>query len=346
MNIFVLVIFLIIVFVFSYLITCWIRSYALKHGIIDLPCKRSSHTKPTPRGAGLSVSLIFLFCLILLQIIYPTQWRLWSALGAGSLIISLVGWLDDRFGLPRSVRLTAHLVAASWAVFILGGLPTIRTGNGLLELGMLGNAIAVLSIVWFVNLYNFMDGIDGLAAGNAVLVALAAGGLSALSGGYYFALIYLILAFAVAGFLPWNWPPAKVFMGDAGSANIGFLLAVLGIAAENANHLHLLVWFILSEVFIIDATATLFRRILIGREWLKAHKSHAYQRAVQIGNSHLAVTVAIMVINIVLITAAVYAFYNEKMIIPIAVCTSVAIFAAWVYYAIYRYEYKRTSGDA
>lgn len=221
-----------------------------------------------------------------------------AAVGVGGLLIAAIGYLDDRHGLPARWRFLVHVLAASWALWCLGGFPALPVFDVELRLGWLGIPVGVVATVWLLNLYNFMDGIDGIAATEAVTVAAGAALLLWLQGDAGAAALLVILASAALGFLVWNWPPAKIFMGDVGSAYLGFVLAVLALATSAEGVLNLWVWLILLAVFITDATITLLRRLLQGERWYEAHRSHAYQHAALKLESHLKVTLAVGVINI------------------------------------------------
>lgn len=265
------------------------RRYALARSLLDVPNERSSHSVPTPRGGGLAIATVVLIGLLILAIAGEVGPRLAAALGGGGALVSFVGWLDDRRGLPASVRLIVHVAAAAWTVAWLRGMPDLTVGAGAAHLGLGGALLAMLGIVWLTNLYNFMDGIDGIAAAEAVTVGLA--GALLLDGREpSLALVAVLVAAAAAGFLVWNWPPAQLFMGDVGSGFLGFLFAGLALASENAGALPALLWLVLLGPFFIDATVTLLRRMARGERWQAAHRSHAYQRAVQAGWSHLRVT--------------------------------------------------------
>jgi Fuc2NAc and GlcNAc transferase len=267
------------------------------------------------------------------------------ALVGGGSLIAAVGWLDDRRGLPASVRAAAHAVAACWAVLWLGGLPTLDLGGSLLPLGWVGSILAVAGIVWTTNLYNFMDGIDGLAAGEAIVVGAVAGTMLLAAGHPGLALATWLVSAASAGFLVWNWPPARIFMGDVGSGLIGYLLATLAIASENARALPLAAWVLLALVFVFDATVTLLRRALKGERWYAAHRSHAYQRAVQSGLSHARVTAGALGLDLALALLACVGWIWPALLLP-ALGIAVVLLAA-VYLMIERHSpmYPPSSSD-
>jgi Fuc2NAc and GlcNAc transferase len=288
-------------------LTSAVRQYALERSIIDVPNDRSLHEQPVPRGGGLAIVITFLAGLLVVTLVgaVPAAWTL--ALGGGGTAVAFIGWLDDRRGVSRRTRAFVHFAAAAWALWWLGGLPAVTFGTVEIQLPVIGSLLAAVGIVWWINLYNFMDGIDGLAGGQAVTVAAAAGVLILLGGvGPDAAAPAFLLAGAAAGFLALNWSPARIFMGDVGSGFLGFAFATLAVATENAGALPLLVWLLLSGVFLFDSTVTLLRRALRGERWYEAHRTHAYQRLVAAGHSHATVTIGVLVINAVLVIAAYF----------------------------------------
>jgi Fuc2NAc and GlcNAc transferase len=280
----------------SLLLSPAVLRYARVHSLLDVPSERSSHTRPTPRGGGLGMVLVVLSGVAVLTGLGRLDPSFGAAMLGGGAMVALVGWLDDVRGVPARWRLAAHVVAALWAVSWLGGMPELTVGSDSFHLGAAGAAVAVLAVVWGINLYNFMDGIDGLAAAEAASVGLAATALLA-SRNPPLAAVAVTVAGAAAGFLPWNWQRARIFMGDVGSGFLGFLLATLTLASENAGAMPALVWLLLVGVFFSDATITLARRMLRRERWYAPHRVHAYQRAVQGGWSHARVTLAVLGLN-------------------------------------------------
>lgn len=287
----------IVVFI-SLLLTGALRRYALARSLIDIPNARSSHTTPTPRGGGVAIVLSFLlvlpFCAGLGGVSWPVAWALLGA-GAG---IAVLGFLDDHGHIAARWRLLGHFLGASWALFCLGGLPPLGLMGVVLDLGSIGHVLAAVYLVWLLNLYNFMDGIDGIASIEAVCVCLGGALLYALIGLPVIALLPLLLACAVLGFLFWNFPPARIFMGDAGSGFLGIMLGILSLQAAWVAPQLLWSWVILLGVFITDATFTLLRRLLRGDKVYEAHRSHAYQYASRQFGRHLPVTLVVAAINL------------------------------------------------
>ena len=289
-----------IVFTFlaSALLTALVRWYLLRRKVLDIPNVRSSHFLPTPRGGGLSIVVVFLGIVFWFVHGSAISTRLGSALVWGGLAVASVGFLDDHFPVPARVRLLVHFAAAGWALWKLNGMGPLHLGWIMWDWGWVGQLVALVGLVWMINLYNFMDGIDGIAGVEAVCASglggllLARSGLGGLAGGA------LVLAAASAGFLVWNWPPARIFMGDVGSGFLGFVFGVLAIASAKEQPWTLWPWLILLSIFIVDSIVTLLRRLLTGARWYQAHCSHAYQHAARRWGSHSKVTLTIVAVNV------------------------------------------------
>lgn len=279
----------------SALLTLLLRRYALRARLLDVPNARSSHSVPTPRGGGLAVVVAFSLGLLVLALTGQIGLPLLMAL-AGGLAIATVGFVDDTAHVSVRVRLLVHALAALWSLWWLGGFPPLPVLEYQLSLGWLGWPVGLLLMVWLLNLYNFMDGVDGIAGVEAVTVAAGAGLLLLLAAEGAAAPLWLLVT-ATLGFLVWNWPPAKIFMGDVGSGYLGFVLAVFALAGAH-GYLNLWAWLILLGVFLVDATCTLCRRWLAGAKVYEAHRSHAYQWAARRCGSHRTVTLVVAVINV------------------------------------------------
>lgn len=289
----------VVVFVVSLGLTGWFRRQALAQLLLDVPNFRSSHTIATPRGGGLAIVLSTLVAIVGLGWMGRLDWpSVWGPCGGGALV-AVVGFVDDRGHVAPHWRLAGHFAAASWVLVSIGGVPPLTAMGFPLAAGWLGLAIAVLYVVWMLNLTNFMDGIDGIAAVEAITVCLSAILLARIAvPGEHLWTIPLVLASASLGFLVWNWPPAKIFMGDVGSGFIGLMLATLSLQAGWVVARLFWSWVILLGVFVVDATVTLVRRMAHGEQPYKAHRSHAYQHAAAQRGAHWPVTVAVGIINI------------------------------------------------
>jgi Fuc2NAc and GlcNAc transferase len=219
------------------------------------------------------------------------------ALCGGGMLVAWIGWRDDKRHVAPHWRALVHVGAAVFALYVLGGLPIIRLGSTVLQLRSVGFVIGVVGVVWAVNFYNFMDGIDGIASIQGVLTGVFATVMLATSRGSELIFPSLVIAVACLGFLPWNWSPAKIFMGDVGSGFLGYWFAVLAIASENTGGPPALIWVLLLGVFVFDATVTLLVRLFRGERVYDAHQSHAYQRAAKLGLSHKQVSFCVGIIT-------------------------------------------------
>jgi len=282
-------------------VTGWVRRQALARLWLDVPTARSSHQVPTPRGGGLAIVIATFVALVMLWATGVIEPRLLIALGGGGLAVAGIGFRDDRKPVRPAVRLAVHLAAAAWALAWLGGVPPVQFGETLIDFGPAGYVLGVLAIGWVVNLFNFMDGIDGIAASEAAFMALAGALLAVYVAAPDVAAASVAFGAACLGFLAWNWPPARIFMGDVGSGFLGYVLAVLALAAMWHSPVALFAWLALGAVFFVDATVTLGRRLLRGERVHEAHRSHAYQWLSRRWGTHRAVTLAVIWFNVVVL---------------------------------------------
>jgi Fuc2NAc and GlcNAc transferase len=286
------------VFVASWAMTAGVRRYALARSIMDIPNARSSHQIPTPRGGGVAIVLGFLGCLPLAGVLGAADGSSLLALLPAGALVAVIGFLDDHRHIPARWRLLGHFVAAFWLLGWLGGLPALAMPWGTLDLGLVGDLLGVVFLVWLLNLYNFMDGIDGIAGLEAISVCLGGALCGWFVGESQLMWLPLILGMAAAGFLVWNFPPARIFMGDAGSGFLGLVLGGLALQAGTVSAPLIWSWLILLGVFVVDATFTLIYRLMRGERVYEAHRSHAYQRASRRYGSHLRVSLVVTAINV------------------------------------------------
>jgi Fuc2NAc and GlcNAc transferase len=288
----------------SLALTAWVRAYALSHAVLDRPNERSSHSVPTPRGGGLAILIASGITSAIAVAMGLATAHDSLTLGAGMVTIGVVGWLDDTRPLRARTRLLVHLIVAAWTVWNFGGLPSIRFGALSIPLGPAGYVVATLGIVWSINLFNFMDGIDGLAGSQAALIFGTAAWLLVIHGEHSIGNIAALVAAASLGFLAWNWPPAKIFLGDAGSGALGYLAAGIAVASENRRSVPLVAFAIIGGVFVLDATVTLVRRISRGEQPANAHRDHAYQRLARAWGGHGSVSATAAIVTVMLAALA------------------------------------------
>ncbi|NKB49952.1 MAG: hypothetical protein GKS02_11410 [Alphaproteobacteria bacterium] len=303
------------------------RTALLRHQLLDHPNERSSHTQATPRGGGLGVLAVLLPAWLALTFIVTPQseageFARWL-IPASALGLAAVSFLDDLRGLSQLIRIIVQTVAVIVAVQFLPGL----VFQGLFG-SILDTLLAALFWLWFINLFNFMDGIDGITGVESIAIGvgiyaigLALAPVTATHGQG------LAIAAAMAGFLIWNWYPARVFLGDVGSIPLGFLLGwlLLDLAASGLWHAAL----ILPLYYLADASLTLTRRLLRGAAVWRAHREHCYQVAVQRGRSHARVAGAVTIANIVLVGLAFIAAMSDgSPILPWLMLAAAAVVVA------------------
>jgi Fuc2NAc and GlcNAc transferase len=274
---------IVFILLISFLLTCLIAylicQYALNKNLLDIPNERSSHEIPTPRGGGLSVVIVFLITLLGLQQFNLISLENNTLIGivVSSLLVTSVGFWDDHQSIPAHWRFGVHIIASLIILVCLPQLPALNFFGVTLNLSIFGYIFYTLVLAWLLNLYNFMDGIDGFASSEAISVSLSAALLLLIQGDTQWSLILTFLSICVAGFLIWNWPHAKIFMGDACSGFLGFILGVLALMTTLDGMINLWSWFILLAIFITDSSVTLGSRLLKGEKWYQAHRTHAYQ---------------------------------------------------------------------
>ena len=264
------------------------RRYALRRKLFDQPGERRSHVVATPRGGGIAIVVTLLLALAVAAVAWPTARMPLLVSGLGLVLVAGIGWWDDHRPLPAVRRLLVHLLAAS----LLAGLVWDATGNPWQAL------LALLFTTSLINIWNFMDGINGIATSQAILAgaafALVLPGPLALAG--------IVLALACLGFLPFNFPRARVFMGDVGSGALGYAVAALVCLVSVATDISWLLLLVPLTAFLVDAGFTLLSRMLSGQRWMEPHTQHLYQRAVKSGATHTSVTGSYFVFGLFSIT--------------------------------------------
>jgi len=317
-------------------ITTWagigaLRRWLLRNEMVVVPNERSSHKVPTPQGAGAVMVVMALITWIILFIHHSdliTRWD-YSVLAAAA-GVALVSWLDDNHRhISFKWRLLVHFIAAAIAVI---NLPHIALFTDWLPL-WLERAFMAVGLVWFMNLFNFMDGIDGMLGGLMATIAL---GIAAVTPAWLDWQLSLVLVPIALGFLVWNWQPAKIFCGDVGSVAIGYMIGWLLLRlALTGNYVPAI---ILVAYAIADTTFTLIRRVAQGEQFWVPHRRHFFQKAVRSGMQHRAVVGAVLVLQIFLIIMALWATYRR---ISPAVLTIIAV-TGWLSFCQWRFKYSQS----
>ena len=279
-------------------LTPLVRRYLVARQIIDHPNHRSSHHQATPRGGGLAMAA----GLVLAAIAVPADQV--AVVLVVILSLTVLGWLDDRHDLPVTVRLFAQFLLALGMLAWLGGVTALSIAGVIITLPWLWSGLALIAVVWLINLHNFMDGSDGLAAMQGAWSGLAFGMLFAHAEHRSEALVAFSLAAVCLAFLFWNRPPARLFMGDVGSVLLGGMIAWLALVGVVVGAISVWLSLMVCAVFVIDASMTLLARVRRGERWYTAHRQHAYQRLINAGWSHGRVLVMYTGVNVVVVLPA------------------------------------------
>lgn len=280
----------------------FLRRYAERQRVlIDIPNERSSHSQPKPRGGGIMIVLITLIGVLGLLLIGPARsMSLLTFLICGG-IIAFVGWIDDMRSLSTTLRLAIQVLCALVSILGIGYFDKLTVGNSAFALGLVGIPFTIVWIVGLTNAYNFMDGIDGIAGGQAVVGGLAWLGFGLIQQVPIVSIIGLLIASSSLGFLWHNWQPSRIIMGDVGATFLGYSFAVLPLLFE--NHTPILengLWFsmLVLWAFLADTGITMLRRALRRENIFQAHRSHFYQRLVISGWSHARVSALYIVLSV------------------------------------------------
>lgn len=314
------------IFSLSTLGTWLFSSYARTRRILDVPNERSSHQHSVPRGAG--IVFIALWMLGVVELVKST-WVSTSfipLLVLPTVLIVLLSYWDDVGNLTARLRLMVQIIAAS--LFLLG------LHSSVVEYSYLSLVFGLWLLIWSTNAYNFMDGLDGLAAVQALFVFGVGGWLFWQTKHWDMALCSWALLLSVGGFLVWNWPKAHVFMGDAGSCCLGFLAAAFALIAGKQYQLPMVLWLLLYSVFWFDATITIIRRFSKGENIFKAHCRHAYQRLHKAGFSHSRVLISVTFLNILISSIVLWASAHPSYI---TVCFMAIMILLLIAYSIVEY---------
>jgi len=288
----------VVAFVASWWVADQVRRHATALHLLHAPNSRSSHYRPTPHGGGLGIllgSVLGLACL------GTSDLSLWGIVSV-SLFIALIGLWDDMRDLPALGRLAAQGMGCALLLGLVGRLPPLVLPFGLEISGAGLWLLLFVGGIWWINLFNFMDGTDGLAVSQALFMLLAALGLM-----YWMnpglpnddiGKWLVIHVFAIAAFLILNWPPARIFLGDVGSTYLGFVLYFYALISIQQEWLNYSTWLVLGSLFIADASLTLVRRIYKKQRWFEAHREHFYQKLAQKTGSHRYVLAMALAINL------------------------------------------------
>ncbi len=295
------------VFTASWLSLKWLVGYLRDKQIVDRPNSRSMHQGDIPRGGGLVIVFMIIMATLILAIFDERSLFFFTF----TLLIvgwAALSWADDRLDLMPMLRLGVQVMLAVATVFLFGWIDRLLG----YQLGVFGPILSVLGVLWMANLNNFMDGMDGLAASQAIVASITLGIWFLYLGDVQLAIICLVIFSASYAFLFWNWRPAKIFMGDVGSITVGAIYATLIILAANRHDLPILSLLLIFAVFIVDATITILNRIRRGEQFWLPHRSHFYQRAGLLGISHAKIVmIAICLMTLCSLFASLSVLYRD-----------------------------------
>jgi Fuc2NAc and GlcNAc transferase len=271
---------------------------ATRLGIVAVPNERSLHQHVVPRGGGVAIAVPFLAAMVVLYAAGELPLRWFLALFGGGAVLAVVGFIDDAVEVSARLRFLLHAALAAWALACLGGAPPLDLGFATVHLGVAGLPLFALAMMWMINLYNFMDGVDGMAASGSVFICAGAASLLIAARSPAIGVPVAILGAAALGFLCFNWPPARLFMGDTGSAFQGYLFGVLVLLSMGTGALSPWTWIILMGYFVGDTTTTMILRVVTVKRWWGTHRSHAYQNLARVWRNHRRMTLITLAIDV------------------------------------------------
>ena len=303
------------------------------YGPYAVPNFRSLHQKVIPRGAGLAVAFTALLGYLYLYFDHGLTVSQVMVYVVGGVVVAAMGAADDRLDISARYRMPFQFLMAGWICYWLRGLAPIDLGFAVVDLGYFGHVALFVSLIWFYNIYNFIDGIDGMASSATIFICGAIGAVLFFQQAPVLGLILTLLGVSSAGFLVFNWPPARMFLGDTGSSFMGYILSAVFVESLWHNAAGLWSWLIIGGFYFTDTTLTTTVRILTVPGWYRPHRSHAYQNLARVWNSHRKVVLLVMAINILwVIPLLLLALKYEAWAIGVTVLVYVPLIALCLKY--------------
>ncbi|WP_084694162.1 MraY family glycosyltransferase [Marinobacter daepoensis] len=284
-------------------LTVVVRSWAIRRSLLVHPSERCSHTIPTPHGGGIAIAFVSISLGLMFSVLdWLPDYSMLAFMLLGLAMVALGVW-DDFGDVSPRLRLLAHFIVVGFGMASIPSLPVLSMFGVEVDSSatFLMWPLFAVCWVWLINLYNFMDGIDGLAALQALMLFAGMAFNFWYMGQVNWSWICLFMLAAVLGFTLLNWPPAKIFMGDGGSGFLGFVIGFMMLLSASLTHVSMWSWIILLTLFISDATTTLFIRLITGQNIMKAHRLHAYQKLTDRFGSHKKVTLGFGVVMLVVL---------------------------------------------
>jgi len=307
------------------------QKHAIKNEIISNINHRTLHKTPTPRGGGVVFSLLIVFCIFILQSLGSMSNLMLYVFGFGGLAATLFGFVDDVKDLTAGVKLIVQLFLSGWVVYWLYSSELLLLDSVPFYVTI---SFAFFFMVWMINAYNFIDGIDGMAASTSVFVSSTlAIVLFATEGPIEVVVIFALISTAVCGFMFFNWPPATIFMGDAGSLFLGYMFGSLLLFTVLNDNISIWTWLTVFGYFFADTTLTQIMRVILVKQWYLAHRSHAYQNLARITGSHSKVTISVVIYNLLwVLPLTLWSTFQPEMGIVAAFLSIIpALVVAFIY---------------
>lgn len=310
---------------FSYLFLAQTYNLLQKFNIFDHPNHRSLHSIPKLRGGGIAILLSYEIFVFICYILKYLSFELFMSQIIGGMLLGMVGWIDDRKHVPVIIRFACHFLSAISLLYLFNWLPVIKILGDQFFIYFFGTIIFCIYSVWMINLFNFMDGIDGIAVSELIVPSVFIAIVFGINNHYELSLISVVIIASSILFYKYNWPPSKMFMGDVFSGFIGFYFASITLYINNVIKMSVLIVPVLLSVFIYDATITLVRRLLKKEKIWQPHSTHYYQKFAK-KYGHKKVTVLVIIINIILFVPAYLIFMKPEYDLYIAIITFFLVF--------------------
>ena len=285
---------------FTLILTGWFKNISIRNNWFDWPSHRGSHHDPVPNIGGLAITVVVAISIILLVFIEKLTFKEAFVWLFAVSVLGIVGFLDDIKDLSKRLRLFVHLFVAVVVVYNCGGIHQLDLGFKTIQFEYFSYFLGVIWVVGFINMYNFMDGINALAGSQALISALVFALWFYILGEIGLSLVLLSIAAANAGFLYWNVTPARVFMGDSGSTMLGGVFAIVGLILHNAEQLPITFPALVFAWFLLDTSMTLLKRLLKGEKIWQAHRQHIYQKLAITPEDHIKVTGIISLLTLII----------------------------------------------
>jgi len=295
------------------------RRFAIKHNILSNLNSRTLHQKPTPRGGGFVFSMVFAVSVILFSSLNIIEKHLVNVFGYGAIFALLLGYFDDLFNLSSLKKLVFQFLLILWMLYFFS-IELIFEIQGIYDWFFLLSLPILL--VWLINAYNFIDGIDGMAILGAILIASTIIVTLLLTSGFSdLMLLLLVLLASCFGFLFFNWPKASIFMGDSGSIFLGFCFSSLIVYSVATNEVSLFTWLVAFGYYLADTSTTTILRIFLVKKWYGTHRSHAYQNLARIKDNHSIVTYGVLIYHLLwLLPLAILTVLKQDLALIIVIC--------------------------